>query len=65
MIFHHNRLLFDLVAEKCQEQQIAELATRATLGDSEARNILEKYNEAGQSLSEAAERAKVLQHGHW
>ncbi|EER15924.1 hypothetical protein Pmar_PMAR003381 [Perkinsus marinus ATCC 50983] len=53
-----HKLLFDLVAEKCQEQQIAELATRATFGDTEARNILEKYNEAGQSLSEAAERAK-------
>ncbi|KAF4690552.1 hypothetical protein FOZ63_033329, partial [Perkinsus olseni] len=53
-----HKLLFDLVAEKCQEQQLAELTTRATLGDAEARGLLERYSEAGQSLSKEAERAK-------
>lgn len=38
---------------------MSELATWATMGDTAGRGLLEKYNEAGQSLSIAAERAKV------
>ncbi|KAF4677393.1 hypothetical protein FOL47_001979 [Perkinsus chesapeaki] len=53
-----HKLLFDLIADKCQEQQMTELRTRATLGDTEAKGLLKRYSQAGESLSKAAEKAK-------